>query len=313
MPFGRRVFVFAIALLLLAAACANAADVVIVRTSDAEPYMQAEAALRQQLGQQMGDGCKIKSLLAREASDKGIDASIGKPDVVVAIGTASARWLHKQLPAETKLLYCMVSNPTEATLLQGHICLGVTTDVPIADQLKLVAEALPRARRIGLMYHSDTPEGKAALADLQKALPDGWQVEAVAVNDFPTVAAAIESLMQKPIDIAWTTADQKLYDTACVRDLLLNAVRAKIPVWGYSLGFVRAGALIGVGVEPAAQGRQAADLVIKTIADPSGFKTRAVAPDHFQIAVNKIVAEQIGIEIPDSVSHRAAFIYQSEK
>ena len=310
MSIGRPALILAIALLLFGAVHVIAADVVIVRTSDAEPYTQAEAALRQQLGEK---NYKIKSLLAREASDKGIEASIGRPDVVVAIGTASARWLHKQLPADVKLMYCMVSNPSDATLLQGHPCVGVSTDVPITDQLKLIAEALPRARSVGFMYRSDTPEGKAQLADLQKALPGDWHIEAIAVNDYPSVAAAIDALLQRPIDIAWTTADQKLYDTACVRTLLLSAVRAKIPVWGYSLGFVRAGALIGVVVEPAAQGRQVADLIARTISDPAGFKTRAVDPDHFQIAVNKIVAEQIGVEIPDSVSRRAAFIYQSEK
>jgi ABC-type uncharacterized transport system substrate-binding protein len=119
--------------------------------------------------------------------------------------------------------------------------------------------------------------------------------------------------MQKPIDIAWTTADQKLYDTACLRSLLLSAVRAKIPVWGYSLPLVRAGALLGVGVDPAAEGHQAADLVINSIKDPSNFKTRSIAPEKFQTGVNLIVAEQIGVEIPDSVSRRATFIYQPEK
>jgi ABC-type uncharacterized transport system substrate-binding protein len=309
MHLARRALITAIVLLLMQAVSASAADVVIVRTSDAEPYTQAEAALRKQLGDQY----KIKSLLAREASDKGIEASIGKPDVVVAIGTASARWLHKQLPADTKLMYCMVSNPYDATLLQGHACLGVTTDVPLADQLKLVADTLPHAHSVGFLYRSDAPEGKNALSDLQKAIPADWRIEAVAVNDYPSVSAAIDAMMQKSIDIAWTTADQKLYDSATVRTLLLAAVHSKIPVWGYSLGFVRAGALIGVGVEPADQGRQAGELITKALAEPANFKTRAVAPDHFQIAVNKIVAEQIGIEIPDSVSHRAAFIYQSEK
>ncbi len=310
MAIGRRVLILFFTLLLGGAVHAIAADVVIVRTSDAEPYTQAEAALRQQLG---SSDCKVKSILAREASDKGIEASIGKPDVVVAIGTASARWLHKQLPADTKLMYCMVSNPADALLLQGHVCAGVTTDVPIEDQLKLVAEALPHTRSIGLIYRSDTNEGKSALLEMQKALPSDWHVEAIAVNDYPSVAAAIDALMQKPIDIAWTAADQKLYDTACVRTLLLSAVRAKIPVWGYSLGFVRAGAMIGVGVEPAAQGKQAAELIIKTLGDPANFKARAMPPNHFQIAVNKIVADQIGIEIPDSVSRRASFVFQTER
>jgi hypothetical protein len=44
-----------------------------------------------------------------------------------------------------------------------------------------------------------------------------------------------------------------------------------------------------------------------------GWIGDAVAPERFQIAVNKIVAEQIGVEIPNLVSHRAAFVYQPEK
>jgi putative ABC transport system substrate-binding protein len=312
MPVSRRVWLPIAICLICCAQGAKAADVVIVRTSDAEPYAQAETALRQQL-EVSGKTCSIKSLLAREASDKGIEASIGRPDVVVAVGTAAAKWLHKQLPADVKLTYCMVSNPADATLLQGHTCLGITTDVPIGEQLKLVAEALPKARAIGLMYRSDTAEGKNALAELKKNLPQDWRVEALAVNDYPTVGAAIDSLLSKQIDIVWTSADSKLYDTACVRTLLLSAVRARIPVWGYSLGFVRAGALVGVGVEPADQGRQAADLVAGLLKEPGTFKTGAVAPGHFEIAVNKIVADQIGVDLPDSLSRRAAFVYQSEK
>jgi hypothetical protein len=112
----------------------RAADVVIVRTSDAEPYKQAEAALRQQLGAS-GKVFGIKSLLAREASDKGIDASIGRPDVVVDVGTAAAKWLHKQLPADVKLTYCMVSNLADATLLLA----AVRTKVPVwRDSLAFV-------------------------------------------------------------------------------------------------------------------------------------------------------------------------------
>ena len=306
MPPSRRTLIASLAVLLSAAAQAVGTDIVIVRTSDDEPFKQAEAALRKQLEDQH---YTVKSMLAREASDKGIEASIGKPDMVVAIGTAAARWLHKQLPAEVKLSYCMVSHAADATLLQGHTCAGVTTDVPIADQLKLAADVLPNARTVGLMYRSDTAEGKAALSDLQNAMPSGWRLEAVDVNAYPAVADAIDAMMQKQVDIVWTTVDPKLWNNSSVRSLLTSAVRKKVPVWGFSPPLVRAGALVGVGIDPAAQGRQSADLVIRTIGKPSDFKTAAAAPSAVPIAINTTVAEQIGVEIPETVSHRATFIY----
>ncbi len=310
---GRRrwsIQLLALLLILLHSAAVRAAEVVIVRASDAEPYVQAETALRDQLTKQH---YTMRTVLMKDVSQKRIDSVIGKPDAVVAVGTSAAHWLHKELPASTPLLYCLVSNAADAGLLGGRSATGVTTDIALAAQFKLIAEALPKARVVGTLYRSDTPEGKSALQSLSNAMPKGWRVESVAVNEFPTLADAIDALTTKKIDIVWTTADQKLYDTAAVRTLLLAALRAKLPVWGFSPAFVRAGALIGVGVDPRAQGAQVADLVVKVIADSKKAPTGAVPPDEFQIAVNLIVAEQVGVEIPASLTDRATFVYRPEK
>ncbi len=295
--------------LLVICGRATAGEVVIVRTSDAEPYTQAEAAVRQRLGE-LHHTCR--TVLAKTVSETGIDATIGKCDAVLAIGTPAARWLHQQLPATARLIYCMVADPAEAGLSQGADCWGVTTNVAVADELRLVAEALPRARTLGTLYRSDVAESRDDLKTLRDALPEGWKVEAVAVNDFPSVAAAIDSLTQKNPDLIWTTGDQRLYDTACVRALLLGALRNKIPVWGFSSAFVRAGALIGVAVEPRAQGAQAADIADAVLTDVKQIKQKAQPPRQFQTAVNLIVARQIGVEIPDSLLRRAAFVFRPE-
>ena len=117
-----------------------------------------------------------------------------------------------------------------------------------------------------MLYRSDVPEAGHGIDAIRKSLPPEWRLEAVAVNEHPFVAAAIDALTQKSVDAIWTTADQRIYDTASVRALLLAGIRAKIPVWGYSFPFVRAGALLGVGVEPRGQGVQAAEIVVKALA-----------------------------------------------
>src|SRR5436309_2580129 len=66
------------------ATTAWAAQVVIVRTSDAEPYTQAETAIRERLAEAH---CEIRSLLIKDVAEKGVDAAIGKTDAVVAVGT----------------------------------------------------------------------------------------------------------------------------------------------------------------------------------------------------------------------------------
>jgi putative tryptophan/tyrosine transport system substrate-binding protein len=285
-------------------------DVVIVKSSDAEPYKQAEATLHDQLSR---PDCNVRSVLVKQLAESGIGLSISTTDTVVAVGTSAAAWLHSQLPGGVELVYCMVNNAGEVGLLKGDDCWGVTTNIPVAEQFKLIAEALPSARTVGALYASDTPAGRDALQALKEMLPHDWHVEAVAVNDYSSVAEAIEALTLKKVDVIWTTSDSKIYDAAAVRALLLSALRSKIPVWGYSPAFVRAGALIGVGVDPKAQAAQAADLIKQLRQHKESIVEKAQAPHEYQIALNLIVADQLNIVIPDAMVQRATYVFRSEK
>ena len=160
---GDSLIVFAVLAIVLLAQRVVRADIVIVRSSDAAPYKEADAALREHLASR---GEPMHSVLAKELADGGLAAGVKPSDTVLAIGTPAARWLHAQLPAANRLVYCMVNNPADAGLLQGHPCWGVATDVAIGDQVKLIAEALPRARVVGMLYRSDTNAGKEAVKAL---------------------------------------------------------------------------------------------------------------------------------------------------
>ena len=293
--------------LLLAALPQAGADVVIVKSSDAAPYQQAETAFYQHL-----PGAKVRSALVKELADNGIGGAISTTDTVVAIGTPAAAWLHAQLPEGTPLVYCMVANAEEAGLLKGSPCWGVTMDVSPAEQFKLIAEALPSARIVGTLYRSDTPAGRAGLQAMKENLPPGWRLEAVAANDYSSVADAIDALTHKGVDVIWTSAAQKVYDTAAVRTLLLAALREKIPVWGFSPAFVRAGALLGLGVDPASQAAQAVELINQLQQNlPNAEKSQR--PREYQIAINLVVAEQLDVHVPDSLLKRATFVFGAEK
>jgi len=285
-------------------------DVVIVKSSDAEPYKQAEATLHDELA---APNCSVRSVLVKQLAESGIGPSISTTDTVVAVGTSAAAWLHSQLPGGVELVYCMVNNADEVGLLKGGDCWGVTTNIPIAEQFKLIAEALPSARTVGALYASDTSAGRDALQAIKDHLPRDWRVEAIAVNDYSSVAEAIEALTLKKVDVIWTTSDSKIYDAAAVRALLLSSLRSKIPVWGYSPAFVRAGALIGVGVDPRAQAAQAADLIKQLKQHKDSVVEKAQPPREYQIALNLIVADQLNIEIPDSLIQRATYVFRSEK
>ena len=104
-----------------------------------------------------------RSVGLKDMAEKGVDAVLG-PDAdtaVVAVGRPAALWLHKQLPANVSLAYCMVADPAQIGLTDGpRGARGVSTDVPLANQFSLIAEALPQARTVGMLYRSDSPDGQ---------------------------------------------------------------------------------------------------------------------------------------------------------
>ena len=291
---------------------ARAGEIVIVLSSDAAPYAQAQAGLNKQFAEQKRE---TRTVALPDVSKKGLDATIGtRADLVVAVGTSASVWLHTQLPPATLLVYCMVADPAAAGLAGGRVSYGVSTDIPVKSQLGLIAEALPKARSLGILYRSNTPEGQRQLKSLQEILPKDWQIKPVALDKYGSIADAVDSLMKQHVDVVWTTADPTVYDTASVRALLLASLRTNTPVFGYSAAFVKAGALIGIGVDSEAQGRQAATLALGLLKGASDNKTPLVnPPDNFQIAVNLIVASQIGVQLPPNLVQRATYTYKEER
>lgn len=306
-----------LAALALTARDARAADVTIVLSSQASPYVKAETELKTRL---VGLGQTTRTIDIGELVKKP-DPGRSSGAMFVAVGTPATVWLQANLPAQTPLVYCMTSDARTPAKVTGRKIAGVSTNVPLGVQFGLIAEALPRATTIGLLYRSDNQNSARMLAEAKAKLPKGLKLHAVAVDKHESVAKAIDALLAGAVDAVWTAPDSSVYDMATVRSLLLAAIRSRTPVFGFSPAFVRAGALLGVGIEPAHQGRQAAgivDLLLKaTPATSSGATTQprpeqlCPAPE-FELAVNLIVARELSITLPKSLVSRAVHVFDAK-
>lgn len=295
----------AVALSLLASgAPLLAASVVVVLSSDADPYRKSLIELTKGVS---GDGHTVRSVLLERLSPSDLSGA----DCVVAVGTTAATAVHGRSELTAPLVYCMVSDSVGAGLSEATPTSGVEAKVPLATQFQLIVEALPRTRRIGLL-HSNDDSGTALVAAVRAALPSGWELKPVVVSA-DRLAEQIAAVTTD-VDLVWTSPDGALYTDATVRALLLNALRRRIPVFGFSPSFVRAGALLGVGIDPGSQGAQAAQLAKEALTrKAAGDPLQShLLPPSFQIAVNVIVAEKLGIELPAKLIERATHVFQAE-
>lgn len=299
MPFRMR----AALLLVLGAllSTVRAGDVVVVISADVAPYRQAQEALFTALGSAPGP-VLVLDQVSRDVTKLPADASC-----IVAIGTPAAIWLHARKPT-SPLVYCMVSDPVGAGLHLPPATTGVTTDVPFAEQMRLIGETLPQARTVGLFYRDGDERSRQTLDEARQALPAGWRLEALAIDRHDSPAAAIDALLGRSVDVVWTLPDTAIWSDGAVRSLLLASLRRRVPVFGFSASFVRAGALVGVGLDPAMQGTQAATLVRDLLAGRRAADS--VVPPVYEICINLVVAQKLSLTLPPAVVERAKRVFQ---
>ena len=299
-----------ITLLMVLPSLSYGKKIVIVPSTEAAPYLKAQQAIEKHLASQ---GHMTEVILLKDLEKK-IDTLINdETKAVVAIGSQATTQLHKQIKPPILLTYCMVAEPAKLGLEKDPPLQGISTDIPLKSQFKLISEALPKVRTVGMLYKSQTKEGKFFLKKVQAILPKGWQLKAIAIDEkkkYKTVSKAIEALFESQIDVVWTYPDSSIYDRATVRSLLLTSIRKNVPVFGFSLGFVKAGALLGMAINPETQGKKAAELTLELLQHQDTSRTENDEKEKFEIALNIIVAEQIAVKFPKKLIKRSKHIFR---
>lgn len=310
--------------LVLALACGVALGgeaIDIVLSTDDAPYRKAAAAAAEALEER---GYTTRRVRLAELEDTPLE-----PDAVSAwmgVGSAAARHLHTHGAPEVLTTYCMVSEPEEHGLTEGRPAYGVSVRVSVAAQFELIERTLPQVRAVGMIYRA-ADGGDRWRRRAEAALPSHWVLHHVALEDHDSASEAIAALMRHDVDVVWTMPDRSVYDAATVRALLLAMLRQRTPVFGFSPAFVRAGALLGVGMTPQSQGRRAAELTWQHLesdataedgpgagggdAELTPSQPRVYDPP-FQIAVNPMVGERLGITLPDDLVREADYVFTSE-
>ena len=284
--------------------------VTVVLSTKASPYRQTGMTLTAEL---TGRGYAVQTVQLADLAKQWTSPMVRR--AYVAVGTQAATWLHSRVTAPGRLIYCMVAHPTRVGLCDTTPRHGVSTDVPLTAQFKLIAQAMPGARSVGMLYRSKNARSTQLLAEVRKALPKTWRLKAVDVDAQRSVARAIDVLFDWDADVVWTAPDTSVYNVAAIRTLLLGGMRRKKAVFGFSPSFVRAGALIGVGVSPKTQGTQAAELtdrVLRAKASPAPNAKSLPTPPKYQVAVNLIVAEKLSITLPRALVKRASYVFQAK-
>lgn len=286
--------------------------VAVVLSKEAEPYRLTEKGLRSTLARRGA----VLTTLVLGPQGPGPDR-VESAQIIVGVGTEAAQWAQANAPEGAEIVYCMVSDPAGAGLGQGRIAHGVSAEIPVAEQVSLLRQALPGVTHVGTLYNAKSPRGAGFLEAFRNAAPTDWTIHAIDTSTKASTSEAIAALMARKPDVVWTIPDSTVFDLATVRTLLGEAIRSRVPVFGFSVAFVRAGAALGVGIEPEPHGVQAGELALRVWEERErrgrALPAALTMPPRFQTAVNLSVAEQIGVQIPEAVRRQADMLIKGGK
>ena len=230
-----------------------------------------------------------------------------KVDLICAIATPTAQSAYNAaMDSEIPVVYTAVTDPVAAELADeegtpvGEVT-GTSDKLPVEEQLKMIREMLPDAKKIGIMYTTSEANSVSAIAEYK---------ELVGKYDFELVEKGITATADVSL-----AADDLLSQVDCITNLTDNTVVAslptilekanskKIPVFGSEIEQVKIGCLAAEGIDYIALGKQTGKMaaqVLKGEKKASEMNFELITEPGFY--VNTKVAENLGITVPEELA-----------
>lgn len=234
-------------------------------------------------------------------------------DLIFAIATPAAQAAASKT-TEIPILVSAVTDPAGSGLVAsneepGGNVSGTSDLTPVADQIELLKEVLPDAKKIAVLYCSNESNSEIQLQLAKEAAAEnGLEVIEASVSSSNEIQQMVTSLAGR-VDAIYAPTDNTI--AAGMGTVGTVATQEGIPVICGEAGMVEAGGLMtyaldyyDLGVATAKQ----ADKIFKG-EDISKMPIEYLSGDTLKYAVNNAIAKQLGITIPDAIL-KTATIYE---
>ncbi len=231
-----------------------------------------------------------------------------KSNLVLAIATPSAVAMANET-TEIPILITAVTDPVSAKLVKSNAkpdtnVTGTNDMNPVADQLKLIKEIVPTAKKVGIIYNSSEVNSQVQVDVADKAAPGlGLELVKVTVTASSEVMQAAQS-MRGRVDAIYIPTDNMVVSSLAA--VIKVAEDNKIPVFGAESNTVESGALATVGIDYYKLGRMTGEMALRVL---KGEKPQDMAIQQqagSDLILNLKAAQNMGVTVPEAVTARAS-------
>lgn len=166
-------------------------------------------------------------------------------------------------------------------------------DQSFGRQLDLMRMLIPDARHVGIVLGPQSMRDADAFRN--QAASRGIVLNLEAASRESQIYSALQSAMHNS-DALLLIPDPDVMNSATAQNVLLTALRRRMPIFAFSAAYVRAGALAAVYSSARQQGLEVGQIA-RNVHKGGGLPAPRY-PRYFSVAVNRPFAEQLAIENP---------------
>lgn len=238
-----------------------------------------------------------------------------KADIICAIATPMAQSAYSAAKKDNvPVIFTAVNDPVMAELANadgspvGEVT-GTSDKLPVEKQLEMIRALLPDATKIGIMYSTSEINSVSTIEEYKAAAPEfGFEIVESGISSTADIPLAADNLLSK-VDCINNLTDNTVVSSLQV--ILDKAGKKNIPVFGSEVEQVKVGCLAAVGLDYVSLGEQTGKMaaqVLKGEKKASEINFESIK-DGAAFYANNVVAENLGITIPDDMREDAAGLF----
>lgn len=239
------------------------------------------------------------------------DISSKKPSLIITVGTPSSRSAItniKNIPLVCSMILGELR--PEGTADKSAIeYAGVSLSIPYLTQLKILSDALPTVRRIGLLSSPATANKFESVRATAQSM--GLRLVDCVISSDREISAVLERLLPQ-IEVLWVPPDDRIYSGEALRYILQQSYSKSVAVMAFSRQMAEAGAALSIGFDYEDIGRQTAELVLEKLS-AAGAGLQIVPPRSVVLYINEPVAAGLGLHIPRNVLENAVILGKEQR
>lgn len=238
-------------------------------------------------------------------------------DLIVALGTGSTlaaltATRKKRIP----IVFSIVGAPKATGIIKdyddsGRNITGVSMKIPVKEQLEMLKYALPRVKRLGILYCAEMPQAVATGKEACAVASDlGWTPLVISFpKEYLSQLQEIVHSVARKVDVIYIPTDPILGLYKHMKTVIHICDEHKVPVVVVAEKFVEDGALMAVHCDFYGIGQQAAGSAVKVLKGMGPRTIPSQIPAVTKLSLNLKKAQDLNIRIRRNIILKADNIF----